>query len=412
LKNFISGFFVLFILSACSVQKRAVKEISTLRSDGFQGYIFLDPETGETLLSKHAEKYFIPASTTKIFTLYASLIRMDDSLTAFRYHIGGDTLFVKGTSDPTFLNPNFSQGNTYNFLKEYSKISLNTSGYTGSRYGSGWMWDDAGEAYQTEISSFPIYGNLLTEDVSNGESVFFPQSFEKLNVNHATDIFNWEKTSRGKEGRRQLAFNTNDEITGFLLSDTLQVTFVKSDTEKMSYENELKSVPKDTVLRFMMYKSDNMLAEHMLLQAGLSLYENGITTKTIIDDLLKSDLKGLPHQPRWVDGSGLSRYNLFTPADLVFVVRKIYEDFGEEAIKNYFPHNGSPGTMENFISDEPVFLFAKSGSMSGVYNLAGRIKTDSGRHLIFAVMNNNFAVGVSTVREQTAKLLKIVKAKL
>ncbi len=64
----------------------------------------------------------------------------------------------------------------------------------------------------------------------------------------------------------------------------------------------------------------------------------------IIDTLLKTDLKDLPQKPRWVDGSGLSRYNLFTPKDFVFILNKMKNEFGIERIKIIFP-TGGRGTL-------------------------------------------------------------------
>ena len=51
------------------------------------------------------------------------------------------------------------------------------------------------------------------------------------------------------------------------------------------------------------------------------------------------------------------------------------------------------------------YVFAKSGSMSGVYNLSGYIQTQRGKVLYFSIMHNNFTGPVSAVRRQTADLL-------
>ena len=79
---------------------------------------------------------------------------------------------------------------------------------------------------------------------------------------------------------------------------------------------------------------------------------------------LKTDFKNLPQKPRWVDGSGLSRYNLFSPRDFVFILEKMKNDFGMERIKNIFP-TGNDGTLTNYYRAEKGYIFAKTGSLSG-----------------------------------------------
>jgi D-alanyl-D-alanine carboxypeptidase/D-alanyl-D-alanine-endopeptidase (penicillin-binding protein 4) len=66
--------------------------------------------------------------------------------------------------------------------------------------------------------------------------------------------------------------------------------------------------------------------------------------------------------------------------------------------------------LGQFNEKEETFIYAKSGSMSGVYNLAGYLKTSSGRILAFAVMNNNFTKSVSSVRAEVAQFLLKVRA--
>ena len=46
-------------------------------------------------------KYFTPASTMKLFSFYAGLHILGDSLPSLRYFSRCDTLFFQGTGDPT-----------------------------------------------------------------------------------------------------------------------------------------------------------------------------------------------------------------------------------------------------------------------------------------------------------------------
>jgi D-alanyl-D-alanine carboxypeptidase/D-alanyl-D-alanine-endopeptidase (penicillin-binding protein 4) len=47
----------------------------------------------------------------------------------------------------------------------------------------------------------------------------------------------------------------------------------------------------------------------------------------------------------------------------------------ESIWKNHFPQVGKEGTLKQMFDQEPLQIYAKSGSMSGVYNLSGFLYT-------------------------------------
>ena len=276
------------------------------------------------------------------------------------------------------------------------------------------MWDDALEYYQAEINSLPLYGNLIrnsgtTDSTLNLNPRFFQNWYTKTgslggflrdeNLQILPSKLKWE-----------VPFKTNLQTSADLLSDTLGVTVGTEHGSNIAFENILLSVPKDTVLRKMMIESDNMLAEQLLLQSSLGLSDT-LSSEKMIAYLLSNDLRDLPQKPRWVDGSGLSRYNLFSAADLTFVLEKMRNQVGLDRLIYYLPANGVNGTLKTFSSSAEPFIFAKSGSMSGVYNLGGYLRASSGRLILFAVMNNNFTFPVSKIRNETAEFLQLVREK-
>src|SRR5690606_40565208 len=64
--------------------------------------------------------------------------------------------------------------------------------------------------------------------------------------------------------------------------------------------------------KVMMQESDNFIAEQLLLLCAQVLSDS-LKTEIAIDFVKKHYLDDLVDEPVWVDGSGLSRYNLFTP---------------------------------------------------------------------------------------------------
>ena len=103
----------IFILASCSVSKQISKQASTILLNdtairtGHIGISIYEPATGKYWYNYNATKYFIPASNTKLFTLYAGMKYLGDSLVAARLKTTGSNVSVFPSGDPTFLNPEF-----------------------------------------------------------------------------------------------------------------------------------------------------------------------------------------------------------------------------------------------------------------------------------------------------------------
>ena len=91
-----------------------------------------------------------------------------------------------------------------------------------------------------------------------------------------------------------------------------------------------------------MQRSDNFFAEQTLLMVSNAKL-GMMSDSKIIDTLLKTDFAGLPQKPKWVDGSGLSRYNLITPQDFVWVLTQMKNNFSWERLSTIFPRQGHYG---------------------------------------------------------------------
>ncbi|MFT6995078.1 MAG: D-alanyl-D-alanine carboxypeptidase/D-alanyl-D-alanine-endopeptidase (penicillin-binding protein 4), partial [Maribacter sp.] len=78
---------------------------SAFYDNQFTGLLFIDGNSKDTLFNQNSDKYFTPASNTKIFTLYTAINTLPDKIPAVRYVEQNDTLYVEGTGDPSFLHP-------------------------------------------------------------------------------------------------------------------------------------------------------------------------------------------------------------------------------------------------------------------------------------------------------------------
>ena len=109
----------------------------------------------------------------------------------------------------------------------------------------------------------------------------------------------------------------------------------------------------------------------------------------------------------WVDGSGLSRYNLISPRSMVHVLDKIRQSVPEDKLYQLLPEAAKSGTLSNSFVGLGGRIHAKTGSMTHVYNLSGYLETNSGKTLLFSFMNNNFTVSFSELKAEMERVLSL-----
>jgi D-alanyl-D-alanine carboxypeptidase/D-alanyl-D-alanine-endopeptidase (penicillin-binding protein 4) len=167
------------------------------------------------------------------------------------------------------------------------------------------------------------------------------------------------------------------------------------------------SQPTDAMLRPMMHRSDNFFAEQSLLMVSHALL-GYMNDSRIIDTLLKTDFADLPQKPRWADGSGLSRYNLFTPQDLVAILNKMQQEFGMDRVKRLFP-TGGQGTISSYYRADSTFIYGKTGTLSGVVAFSGFMYTKKGKLLIFSTLVNNHQASAVDIRRAVERFITHIR---
>lgn len=469
-----SLFFI--FLSSCSVQQQIARsaKAAVLDNKALQaahvGISIFDPAANQYLYNFQGDKYFVPASNTKIPTCYAAMKYLGDSLVGLRYGIPEEkgwkdkVIVIIPAGDPTFMLSEFKHQPVFGSLlqlinKNNREPGLLIDESKIERWGNGWSWNDYDATYMAERNRFPIFGNVLEVGLNDsakwiGDEVLpgqFKSNLFKTQSNYFDTILNallrikskssvlssqntfslnraigsndfrleWGKT---KFKSLNIPFVTNDFLTTLqILSDTLKKKFSFAEkvkgTEKYSWLSDqgdiaeftvktffkIHSQPTDSLLKPMMHRSDNFFAEQSLLMVSnekLGLMND----EKIIDTLLKTDLKDLPQKPRWADGSGLSRYNLFTPQDFVSILNKMKNEFGMERLKVIFP-TGGEGTISSYYRNMSGSIYGKTGTLSGVVAFSGYLYTKKGKLLIFSTLINNHQASATEVRRAVEQFL-------
>jgi D-alanyl-D-alanine carboxypeptidase/D-alanyl-D-alanine-endopeptidase (penicillin-binding protein 4) len=195
-----------------------------------------------------------------------------------------------------------------------------------------------------------------------------------------------------------------------LAKDTVGKTItLKEGVKQNTRLRTIKSQPTDSLFKPMMHRSDNFYAEQTLLM--VSNEKLGLMSDArIIDTLLATDLKDLPQKPHWVDGSGLSRYNLFSPRDFVWVLNKIRNEFAWQRVTSIFA-TGNTGTLASYYKKDSGYIYAKTGTLTGHVALSGYLITQKGKTLIFSVLVNNHQTSAAVVRRSVAAFLHNLREK-
>lgn len=415
---------------------RDLVESSTVFQEGFTGMVLMDPETSEVLYSYRDSKYFTPASNIKILTLYSALEILGDSIPIFHYSYRGDSIIILGAGGPGLWHPELERNLAADyFFKKLSpgeKLYFSYQNFPDKRFGSGWAWDDFPYYFQSEKSPLPLFGNVVKFTFLPGEIIpnIEPDYFKSWTQFRALNEVDSGRVVVGREENSNEFFYHADGLNGdtlvryvpFLIdSVTLSALFrevidVKLECTKYLPKAEnrvaIYAAKPDSVYRRMMYVSDNFIAEQLLLACSGVLFDTLSTQKAIqyVSDSLLADL---PDPLNWVDGSGLSRYNLLTPRSMAHLLTKMYHQHGPKVMLEYFPAGGQHGNLKNWYRNEDKpYLYAKTGTLRNNHSLSGYLVGRSGRIFVFSFMHSNFPGSSIPHRREMEQILHFLSEEL
>ena len=340
---------------------------------------------------------------------------------AMEYVIRGDSLIFWSTGYPLTLHPDHPDAIVIDFLSESDKELFYWSRpMEDERFGPGWGWDDYAGYYGAEKSVFPIYGNSVQVIVDNQKKEFstspthpglrFTESDStntRTRVNR--DEFWNEFEIKYKELEEGDSITVDTLIRPFRYSDPLFIDLIGQASGKQIKQIEdyhrpktfetLAGVAADSLYKWMLQPSDNLFAEQILMMISGNSSDTLSTEKAIKLAQASTNIKT---ELVWRDGSGLSRYNMFRPNEILDVLKSI--DFS--VAEKLFPQGQTSGTIEDWYTPN---VYAKTGTLSNNHSLAGYIKTDSGKTLIFVMIANHYTAPITTIRESFGVMLKKIQ---
>jgi D-alanyl-D-alanine carboxypeptidase/D-alanyl-D-alanine-endopeptidase (penicillin-binding protein 4) len=410
-------------------------------------------ETGETLYSRNSKLLFRPASNTKLFTSAAALHVLGTSF-SFRTLLSTDSLdetgttcsnlYMKGYGDPDLTAADIDSlaaRLAQNGLRTVTRDIVADATYFDAEYWApGWMWDDEPDPDGAPISSLSVNKNCIriitwpdsltrsmvqvrTEPLTsylqilNCAVVSDDSLMPRLNVHR---LFRERNNTINIDGRMRTNDRPRSTRTTVWQPELYAATLLKEACERhgivvngivrfgalppdarMLAEHQQ---PIDSMVINLNKVSDNLSAENTLKTLSAVTFGGRGTTASglyVVNSVLSSfGIDTTKH--RFVDGSGISHYNLVSVETIVQLLVGMHQR--ADLFPLYYeslPIAGRDGTISRRMVGTPAegILRAKTGTISGVSALSGYVQTRDGELLAFSMMMQNFINSADRYRE-------------
>lgn len=424
--------FCLVIVSSCSIKKRQQLVKSSIVTDSllntaFVGFKLVDLDNNEILVDYNSDKFFVPASNTKLLTMYGALKTFGDSIPGWFIAEDNQHIFIEPNGDPTFLHSDFKEQKLFDKLRTTEKkvILILPQRNNLNRFGTGWPWASYRENYSVERSVMPMYANLVrfvknvdgfraepsffTDSIRNLQEDVSKEQFTAVSRDEQSNSFTFRKGETANSWTTGYTGQRNNELPYLLLKDTLskvnptvEVTLANERPTGVLFK-EFYTVPTDELLGIMMKRSDNFLAEQILIMVGKT--KAGVVSDYLtIQDLRGSLFDGILEGSRWADGSGLSRSNLISPSEFIELLETMYREGNTDRVWEILP-SGNQGTLKGLYTGYERNISAKTGTLSDHLGLSGYLKTNKNRKLAFSFLINNHRGSANDYRKKIEEIL-------
>lgn len=462
LSQFLAGLYFMISLQAAAVP---VEEFTHYLPEG-SNLAFIAQKVGASsaFIDYHGSQQALPASTMKIFTALAALLELGKdyqfktTLNAQNNivdgHLNGD-LIARFTGDPTLTRQDIRNMVTTLKLQGLKTISgnliIDTSSYASHDMAPGLPWNDLTQCFSTPAAAaiidrncfsvalysaktsgktayvkvaayYPVHvvSKVQTVELSSNNSRYCELDIEPGELNRYT--------LTGCLSRREqplpLAFAVQDGAAwaGEIIKDELakqgihyqgQLLRQRIATTAAVTLASTHSAPLHILLRQMLKKSDNLIADTIFRTIGQHYFKVPGTFRAGADavrQILKAKAGIELGNTVQVDGSGLSRHSLVSAKVMMQVLQYIAKNDNTLDFISMLPLAGYDGTLQYRAGLHEAGMdgkvSAKTGSLQGVYNLAGFVTNQQGIRIAFVQFLSGYAVAPEKQRSRRVPLVR------
>lgn len=405
------------------------------------GFVVYDPKTKKIISSYNENTPLVPASTTKLLTTETAMSMLGENyrwMTQLEYSgeidengtLNGN-LYIVGSGDPSLgtnkagawsykdIVSDFAGGMTREGIKKVNgDIIIQTALFKGniSALPENVVWLENNNYYLpvgTTKEINPANETLIVKKSMNpaaDKKFFYVSPYVNKMVYAEKYDGNGTLTTKLPDAPAFLAnsFRSSLVKSGVAVTGKVIPKMTDASPEIRKMISAYKSPTLGDIIYYTNQRSDNSLAEALLKTVGFQKMgdQTSESGRIVVNDHLKDiefDLEGL----NYMDGSGLSRSNHVTPISQVKFLTSLMDEKFYKTYFNSLPIGGQSGTLKGmFVGEGNGQVFAKTGTLNKVKTLAGYLKTNSGRTLVFSLMVNNYAGSVGQVKSKMETILK------
>ncbi len=412
---------------------------------------------GDMLYNRNSQQLFTPASTLKIFTAEAALLflgpnyrfltRLVTSAKSMSNGMINGDVYLVHSGDPsltyTDLTDLMVSLKSQQIQGVNGNVYVDNTAYDQDNTGPGWADKDAQYCYAAPINASIINHNCISIGIAPAKTEGRQATIIENPRFYYSGVANSVITkSRGRSCR--ISLNTQPDntltlngciakgknslggsvvipnivkynesmLTSLFKQYGIQVTGqinAKTAPTNLSVLASHESKPLHVLINEMLKKSDNIIAGSLFKKIG-ALYSNQPGSwnngSSAVKQILGQKAAVNTADMHLIDGSGLSRNNQVTPAQMMQVLDYAFHNY---AINYEFisalPIAGVDGTLKGRLQNAAWKVRAKTGTIAGVVSLAGFAMSKDREPIAFVIIVNGQNGNIWKYREIEDKIV-------